>query len=178
MEPARAEQTAALDGAALSAAVEARMDSMLGRVRVEPGCQVYPLATSLPQRFAVRRVALVGEAAHLFPPIGAQGLNLGIRDVRQLVEAASRHREDPGADVVMDAYDRARRPDILARTGAVSLLNRSLLSDFLPMQLARSAGLAMLGAFAPLRGFFMREGLSPGSGFRALASSTREQVRR
>ena len=57
-------------------------------------------------------------------------------------------------------------PDILARSGAVDLLNRSLLSDMLPAQMVRSAGLGVLGSFAPLRAFFMREGLRPGSGFR------------
>lgn len=174
----RAEATATLDAGSLSREVEARMDSMLGKVVVDPGCQVYPLAASLPERFARGRVALVGEAAHLFPPIGAQGLNLGIRDIEQLVAIASDHRDDPGSELVMTAYDRTRRPDILARTGAVSLLNRSLLSGFLPVQMSRSAGLALLEAFGPLRGLFMREGLSPGSGFRSILSSAREQVRR
>ncbi|MBX3570263.1 MAG: UbiH/UbiF family hydroxylase [Rhizobiaceae bacterium] len=173
-----AEETARLSLESLSLAVETRMASMLGKVTVAEGCQVYPLAASLPDRFAARRVALVGEAAHLFPPIGAQGLNLGIRDVQNLVEVAARNRDDPGAARATAAYDRARRPDIVARTGAVSLLNRSLLSDFLPMQVSRTAGLALLGTFAPLRGFFMREGLRPGSGFRTIASSAREKVRR
>jgi 2-octaprenyl-6-methoxyphenol hydroxylase len=71
-----------------------------------------------------------------------------------------------------------RRPDILARTAAVSLLNRSLLSDMLPAQIARSAGLNLLGAVSPLRSFFMREGLKPGSGWSAMFSSADKQVRR
>lgn len=176
--PDEAERLAALDTDALSQAVETRMDSMLGKVEVEPGVQVYPLSFSLPVRFGRNRVALVGEAAHVFPPIGAQGLNLGIRDVTTLVEIARRYGADPGSPTALAAYDAARRPDIVARTGAVSLLNRSLLSDLLPAQIARSAGLAALGAFGPLRGFFMREGLAPGSGLRALASTVREQIRR
>ncbi len=154
------------------------MQSMLGRVTVDSRVQVYPLAVSLPRAFAQNRVALVGEAAHMFPPIGAQGLNLGIRDVQQLVEIASLNRIDPGGRTTLAAYDAKRRPDILARTGAVSLLNRSLLSDMLPAQLARSAGLGLLDAFAPVRAFFMREGLRPGSGFSSLFSGIREQVRR
>ena len=76
------------------------------------------------------------------------------------------------------AYDFKRRPDILARSSAVNLLNMSLLSDMLPAQMARSAGLGLLGSFAPLRAFFMREGLRPGSGFASLASSLGKQVRR
>jgi hypothetical protein len=65
-----------LDDDTLSSRIEKRMQSMLGRVSVEPGRQSFPLTASTPRRFAQNRVALVGEAAHIFPPIGAQGLNL------------------------------------------------------------------------------------------------------
>lgn len=176
--PAEAKQLADLDDEALSRRIEERMQSMLGRVSVEPGRQVYPLGATTPQRFAAKRVALVGEAAHVFPPIGAQGLNLGIRDVADLIDIATAHAGDPGAAKALSAYDTKRRPDILARSTAVNLLNRSLLSDMLPAQLARSAGLGVLGSFAPLRAFFMREGLRPGSGFGAAFEALREQVRR
>ena len=171
VRPETAQQLAALDDDALSRHIERRMQSMLGRVAVEPGRQIYPLSTSTPWRFAHRRVALIGEAAHVFPPIGAQGLNLGIRDIVDLTETASQNRTDPGAPKALLHYDFKRRPDIVARTGAVNLLNMSLLSDMLPAQIARSAALELLGRFAPLRAFFMREGLRPGSGFSALAGS-------
>ena len=176
--PRHAEELAAKPDAELSMLVEDRMQSMLGRVAVEPGRQVYPLSALLPVRFAKNRVALIGEAAHVFPPIGAQGLNLGIRDVADLVEIVSQHRDQPGSERMLAAYDARRRPDILARSGAVNLLNRSLLSDLLPAQLARSAGLGFLGGFAPVRAFFMREGMRTGSGFSTVLSSLREQVRR
>jgi 2-octaprenyl-6-methoxyphenol hydroxylase len=169
VRPETAEQLATLDDATLSAHIEERMQSMLGRVTVEAGRQIYPLAAVSSLRFARNRVALVGEAAHVFPPIGAQGLNLGIRDIFDLLETALKNRHDPGAPQALATYDLKRKPDILARSSAVNLLNRSLLSDMLPAQMARSAGLGMLGAFSPLRAFFMREGLRPGSGFAALA---------
>ncbi|HWK66763.1 MAG TPA: UbiH/UbiF family hydroxylase [Rhizobiaceae bacterium] len=164
VRPRTAEELAALDDEALSRRVEEQMQSMLGRVSVEPGRQIYPLAATLPARFAQNRIALVGEAAHVFPPIGAQGLNLGVRDVIDLVETASKYRDDPGSERSLSSYERKRRPDILARTGAVNLLNMSLLSNTLPAQIARGAGLGLLGSLAPLRSFFMREGLQPGSG--------------
>jgi 2-octaprenyl-6-methoxyphenol hydroxylase len=176
--PAQAEELAALDDGELSRRVEDRMQSMLGRITVEPGRQVYPLSAGLPARFAQNRVALIGEAAHIFPPIGAQGLNLGIRDIQELIDIASINIDDPGARAALAAYDRRRRPDIFARTSAVNLLNISLLSNIIPAQLARSAGLALLGSFAPLRALFMREGLRPGSGLRSAFSDLREQVRR
>lgn len=178
VRPETAQELAALDDDALSLHIERRMQSMLGRVSVEPGRQIYPLSTSTPWRFAHNRIALVGEAAHVFPPIGAQGLNLGIRDIVDLVEVASQNRTDPGSPKALLTYDFKRRPDIVARTGAVNLLNRSLLSDMLPAQIARSATLGLLGRFAPVRAFFMREGLQPGSGFSAIAGALREQVQR
>ncbi|WP_019171121.1 UbiH/UbiF family hydroxylase [Pseudaminobacter salicylatoxidans] len=173
VRPETADELMTLDDAALSRRAEERMQSMLGRVTVEPGRQIYPLSATLPRRFAKDRIALVGEAAHVFPPIGAQGLNLGVRDIQQLVEIASQHRSDPGSASALAAYDRSRRPDILARTGAVGLLNQSLLSNLLPAQILRSAGLSILGGFAPLRALFMREGLKPGSGLAALGATLR-----
>jgi 2-octaprenyl-6-methoxyphenol hydroxylase len=178
VKPETATDLAALDDATLSQRVEQQMQSMLGRVTVEPGRQIYPLSAVTPLRFARDRVALVGEAAHVFPPIGAQGLNLGIRDVDDLIGIARENRADPGAAKALAAYDFKRRPDILARSSAVNLLNMSLLSDMLPAQMARVAGLGVLGGFAPLRAFFMREGLRPGSGFAALAGGLGKQVRR
>lgn len=178
VRPETAAELSALSDGDLSRRIEDRMQSMLGRVDVEGGRQVYPLGATLPSRFAAKRVALVGEAAHVFPPIGAQGLNLGIRDVSDLIDIAMEHSDDPGSQAALARYDSRRRPDIMARTGAVSLLNMSLLSDMIPAQLARSAGLGMLGAFAPLRALFMREGLQPGSGLALAFSSLREQVRR
>lgn len=177
VRPETARELIDLDNDTLSLRVERQMQSMLGRVTVEGGRQIYPLSTSLPARFAQNRVALVGEAAHVFPPIGAQGLNLGIRDVEQLVGMASKHTDDPGSPSALASYDSARRPDILARTGAVNLLNKSLLSDMLPAQMARSAGLNFLGGFSPVRAFFMREGLRPGSGFSSIGSALRSTRR-
>lgn len=176
--PQKADELAAMDDPSLSRAVETMMQSMLGKVSVEPGRQVYPLSTAMPARFADRRIALVGEAAHVFPPIGAQGLNLSIRDVRDVVDTVRGAVGDPGADTVLARYDAKRRPDVMARAGAVNALNRSLLSDLLPAQLLRCAGLGLLGASAPLRSIFMREGMRPGSGLGAAGTALREKVRR
>lgn len=177
-EPGTAEELAALDDDQLSRRVEERIQSILGRVVVEPGRQVYPLSVTLPMRFARNRVVLAGEAAHVFPPIGAQGLNLGIRDVVDIVEIATKFSEDPGSPPCLSAYDRKRRPDIYARTGAVNLLNMALLSPSLPTQIMRGAGLELLGRLSPLRSFFMREGMEPGSGFAAVARHILPDFRR
>ncbi len=178
VKPERAEALKAMDNASLSEAIEARLQSFLGKVTVGPERQSYPLSGQYPLRFGQNRIALVGEAAHVFPPIGAQGLNLGLRDVEDLRAAVLSNPADAGSDQVLAKYDSARRPDIIARTGAVDALNRTLLSSFLPAQMARATGLAILDIAPPLRGLFMREGMRPGSGFGKLLGSIREKVGR
>ncbi len=162
--PETARLLAAMDDAALSAEVERRAHSILGAMEIDGPHQVYPMASMVAHRFAANRIALIGEAAHYFPPIGAQGLNLSIRDAAALVEIAAAWRErdeDIGADRALAAYDRARRPDVWSRTAGVDMLNRALLSDFLPVQLARGLGLYLAGRIPPVRRLLMREGITP-----------------
>ncbi len=172
--PAHAAELLELTRDQLAMRVEERMQSMLGAVTIDVDPQSWPLSGLVPTSFARNRVFLAGESAHVFPPIGAQGLNLGVRDVETLLETLPNDGMDLGSANVMSTYNRKRSPDIIARTGAVDALNRSLLSDFLPVQMIRSGGLELLRAFSPLRGFVMREGLRPGSGFRF----SRKDVRR
>ncbi|CAN7475227.1 UbiH/UbiF family hydroxylase [Phyllobacterium sp. LjRoot231] len=164
--PAHAVELLELTRDQLATRVEERMQSMLGAVTVDVDPQSWPLSGLVPTSFARNRVFLAGESAHVFPPIGAQGLNLGVRDIETLLETLPVDGMDLGTASVISTYNRKRSPDIIARTGAVDALNRSLLSDFLPVQIVRSGGLELLRAFSPLRGFVMREGLRPGSGFR------------
>jgi 2-octaprenyl-6-methoxyphenol hydroxylase len=168
MNPASVKEFETLAEAELSLRIEQKMQSMLGKISVDAPRQFYPLSGQTPVKFAARRVMLAGEAAHVFPPIGAQGLNLGLRDVAEAVLAASRSPDDPGSQLALNAFDSARRADILLRTGAVDMLNRSLLTGLLPVQMARGLGLGLLAALPPLRGLVMREGLRPGSGLRGL----------
>ena len=162
--PKEAERLFSLDDDALSVAAERQSHSIFGRVHVEPGRHLFPLAIERPQRYAQNRIALVGEAAHVVPPIGAQGLNLGLRDgvdIADTVRQAKAAGEDLGAPQVIARYGAARRADILSRTFMIDVANRSLLSDLLPMQSLRAVGMHLIGGIGPLRRLAMREGLSP-----------------
>ncbi len=148
----------------LSEAAERQSHSILGRVKVEPGRHLFPLAIEHIRQLAKARVALVGEAAHVVPPIGAQGLNMGLRDaadLADLVGGAMASGADPGSPQVLTRYDSARRADVFSRTFVIDMANRSLLSDFLPVQSLRAAGLHLIGSIGPLRRLAMREGLAP-----------------
>jgi 2-octaprenyl-6-methoxyphenol hydroxylase len=162
--PREAERLLAISDDELSEAAETQSHSILGRLRVEPGRHLFPLAIETSAPFARHRIALIGEAAHVLPPIGAQGLNMGLRDaadIAAIVDDAQATGSDPGAPSVLERYHQARRADVASRTFAIDLANRSLLSDFLPVQSARAAGLHLIGAFGPLRRLAMREGLAP-----------------
>jgi 2-octaprenyl-6-methoxyphenol hydroxylase len=164
VEPAEAERLAALPDDGLAEIVERRAHSIFGKVTVERGRGVFPLAVETAKRFAAARVVLVGEAAHVVPPIGAQGLNLGLRDaatIGELAVAARRDGADLGSPSLLSHYDRLRRPDIASRTAAVDMLNRSLLADFLPAHGLRGLGLYLLDRIGPLRRAVMREGVAP-----------------
>lgn len=159
--PSEATRLSDLDTTDLQDEIERMSHHILGRITVEIPLQRFGLGGMVARSIAGPRAALVGEAAHVFPPIGAQGLNLGLRDVAMLAELLAKHRDDPGDPQLLSKYESARRPDIVARTAAVDLLNRSLLTDFIAVQGFRSAGLYLAGRFAPIRKLLMREGVAP-----------------
>lgn len=165
VKPEQATQLLALDDAAFSATLEGELQGLLGSVAEITPRTSFPMQGLGTDRYGARRIALVGETAHAFPPVGAQGLNLTLRDIAALADIAGRAKargEDPGSDAVLAAYDAARRGDVKGRTTGVDLLNRSLLAGLGPIDLARGAGLHLLAAIGPLRRLAMRRGMGPG----------------
>jgi 2-octaprenyl-6-methoxyphenol hydroxylase len=164
LDPKASEELSALDDSELSDEIERASYSILGKIEVESGRGRFPLRVATARRFADKRIALIGEAAHVIPPIGAQGLNLGLRDaatISELAILANRSCQDIGTDDMLAHYDRLRRADVGSRALAVDLLNRTLLSDFLPAQSARGLGLYLIDRIGPLRRAVMREGVAP-----------------
>ncbi len=151
----------ALTDAALAARIEQQVHSLLGKMAIDGPRGLVPMGGLSVARFTSDRTALIGEAAHAFPPIGAQGLNLGFRDVRSLCDALGDAASSP-AEAVADglaAYERDRTTDVRLRTMAVDTLNRTLLSDMLPADFMRGAGLLTLANVGPLRRMVMRQGM-------------------
>ncbi|MGA7388841.1 MAG: UbiH/UbiF family hydroxylase [Pseudolabrys sp.] len=167
LDPVEADELTALDNAELAGKIERASHSILGKIEVEPGRGLFPLHVATARRFADKRIALVGEAAHVIPPIGAQGLNLGLRDaatISELAVVAYRDGHDIGRAAVLTNYDRLRQADVGTRMLAIDLLNRTLLSDLLPAQGARGLGLYLIDRIGPLRRAVMREGVAPAAG--------------
>jgi 2-octaprenyl-6-methoxyphenol hydroxylase len=158
--PAVAESLAVLEEASFRTALEERLQGLLGAVADIGPRGVFPLSGLSAEVAGRNRVALVGEAVHVIPPIGAQGLNLGLRDAACLADAVD-VGGDIGAPAVLEAYGRMRRADITSRIWTIDLLNRSLLSSAPPVQALRGLGLHILKAVGPARRLAIREGLSP-----------------
>lgn len=136
--------------------------SLLGDLTILGGVGAVPMGGLIARSAVAPRMALVGEALHAFPPVGAQGMNLGFRDAGSLIDlvsAAIGKGEDAGGTDLLAAYDRGRQVDAVSRTYGVDLLNRSLIADLLPLDLMRVAGLSAAATIGPLRRAMMRTGM-------------------
>jgi 2-octaprenyl-6-methoxyphenol hydroxylase len=143
--------------------LEDRLEGLLGAIGNLGQRAAYPLAGLAAERMGADRIALLGESAHVIPPIGAQGLNLSLRDAAVLAEQAATAKaagRDIGGPELLAAFHSARIGDVLARTVSVDLLNRSLLLDFLPVQALRGLGLHLLANVGSARRLAMLGGLS------------------
>ena len=131
-----------------------RLESDIGQFRMG-GMQV--------SQHGKGRLALVGETCHVFPPIGAQGLNLSLRDVADLEDclASVDLKNETELARALTRYDRHRHADIGFRTSGVDILNRSLIIPYLPVDLFRGASFLAVSALGPLRRAIIREGILP-----------------
>jgi 2-octaprenyl-6-methoxyphenol hydroxylase len=152
----------ALDDTDFSAEIQRRFGDSLGGIRVEGRRWSYPLVLRHAERYGDRRLALVGDAAHVVHPIAGQGFNLGVRDVAALAECivdARRLGLDVGAADVISRYERWRRFDVMALITVTDSLNRLFSNDLAPVRLARDLGLAAVNRLMPAKKFFMRHAM-------------------
>jgi 2-octaprenyl-6-methoxyphenol hydroxylase len=153
-----ADRLAALDDAAFLAELNERSHGLYGEITAAAPRAVWPATTQVATGLTARRTVLLAEAAHAFPPIGAQGFNLSLRDVEALASLCAK-ADDPGGEALTKAYARQRTPDILARTAGVDILNRSVRTEVRALRDLRRMGLSVLGNTPPLRRLAMKIGM-------------------
>lgn len=156
-----AERLANLSEPAFNAAATRRSCEVFGPLSLHGGRQVWPIISQRAQRFTAQRIALIAEAAHVVPPIGAQGLNMSLADLQCLLERAE-NTSDLGGAAMLDAYEAERARDIRLRVDGVDVLNRASMTNRPTLQSLRATGLAAAHDIAPLRDRLMRLGLGLG----------------
>jgi 2-octaprenyl-6-methoxyphenol hydroxylase len=172
--PQRASELMEFDDHSFAAEIQAMSHGDLGLVSDLCARQSFAMSGVRAEIFAKERVMLLGEAAHVVPPIGAQGLNMSFRDAADAIALIADARDngvDIGSDKVLSDYDRRRQRDVRPRQAIIDIMNRSLLSGYLPMEAGRVLGLAALTSFGPLRRFAMTVGLGSSSADRSEAES-------
>jgi 2-octaprenyl-6-methoxyphenol hydroxylase len=145
-----------------AAELHARFGDFLGAIEPIGPRWAYPLALMQAENYAARRLALVGEAAHVIHPIAGQGLNIGIRDIAVLAELivdARRLGLDIGDNAVLEPYDRRRRTDALILAGVTDGLNRLFSNTIPPIRLARDLGLATVNRLPPVKRLLMQHAM-------------------
>ena len=147
---------AALPRAEFEAELNARSAGVLGRLELVTRLTQWPIISQIADRFAAPHAALIAEAAHVVPPIGAQGLNMSLADLAALIELS---RDDPGGAESLAAYARRRRPEAYARLLGIDALNRASQAGARPLRDLRAAALGGLYGIAPVRRLMMRAGL-------------------
>ena len=135
-----------------------RSASILGDLQVSSPVRMWPVVTQRAKRMVAKRVALMAEAAHVLPPIGAQGLNTSLADVRVLIDLVQEGVE-PGSEAFLGRYAKRRESDIATRARVVDLYNRVCRSGEPPVQALRSLGLSLVHDISPLRQAVMRAGM-------------------
>ncbi|MEM7498172.1 MAG: FAD-dependent oxidoreductase [Pseudomonadota bacterium] len=163
--PVRMARLGTLDDAALGTELTADTLGIFGPLTLEGPRASWPIISQLALRFHARRMALVGEPAHVVPPTGAQGANMGVGDAEVLaglVAEAKAAGQDIGSDALLARYSRVRVPEVAARVLGVSALNGVVRSPLAPVQFLRRLGLGATTGIPPLRRAVMRAGMGAG----------------
>jgi 2-octaprenyl-6-methoxyphenol hydroxylase len=159
---AKANALMALSIDEFSQAATARSMNARGPLQLASERRCWPMQSMLADRFHAKRLALIAETAHIVPPIGAQGLNMSLKDVVALRQSICNAREagkDIGSVEVLEHYTRRRWPDVAARVAGASLLNVAAIGAVRPLRDLRLGTLSAIHNIAPLRRFAMKFGL-------------------
>ncbi|WP_373354181.1 FAD-dependent monooxygenase [Pseudoroseicyclus sp. CXY001] len=148
---------AALPEEAFAAAATERSAGVLGPLTLASPRQAWPIIAQRATALTEKRMALIAEAAHVVPPIGAQGLNMSLADLRALLDLAT--PESLGTPQMLAAYAHRRAPDIRTRIAGIDALNRAAIAGLPPLRDLRAAALQVLHGAAPVRHGLMRLGL-------------------
>lgn len=148
-----------LSVADFEAAMNMRSCQILGPLMLISRRTLWPIITQIAARMSAERVALLAEAAHVVPPIGAQGLNMSLTDLATLCDLAQAKPAELGSAEMLDTYHDARHRDIQTRVAGIDMLNRVSMLGGQTLRDLRAGALNAVYAIAPIRNTLMRAGL-------------------
>lgn len=155
----RAQELLNLPAEAFETAMTRRSCGLFGDLKLASRRTIWPIISQSAQRLNGERLALMAEAAHVVPPIGAQGLNMSLGDLSCLLELAQARPEGLGDAQMLADYHKARHNEILLRVKGIDLLNRTSMLAPRPLRDLRALGLNALYSLAPVRKTLMQMGL-------------------
>lgn len=125
----------------------------LGRFQAASTRYAYPLSLMQVKQFAAHRVICLGNAAQSLHPIAGQGFNLGIRDIKGLLDilVGKGKEADPGEFSVINAYKKVRTQDKESVIAATDALVRVFSNQYLPFTIARNLSLIALNHNSALK---------------------------
>lgn len=147
------------DVAAFEAEATARSADLYGPLKLVTRRTAWPIISQMANQLSAERTALVAEAAHVMPPIGAQGLNTSLKDLSALLDRVQAAPGDPGDAQILDGYARARSADIKVRIAGIDALNRTSMAGQPMLQGLRNFGIRALHHAGPVRRGLMELGL-------------------
>jgi len=153
---------AALETDAFEAAMTERSAGLYGPLRLISRRSVWPIISQIAERMAGTRLVLVAEAAHVVPPIGAQGLNMSLADLTVLLDLAMADRVGLGGHKMLEAYHKARHGEVRARVAGIDALNRASMVESQSWRDMRLRALRAFYSVKPVRVGLMRAGLGTG----------------
>jgi ubiquinone biosynthesis UbiH/UbiF/VisC/COQ6 family hydroxylase len=138
--------------------VESASAAVAGRLELITGAAGFRLRRQRVDRLVEPRLALIGDAAHNVHPLAGQGVNLGLRDARELASVLRERgaQSDCGDYGLLRRYERARKEDILALEAITDGLEKLFSAPAVWMARLRNLGLTLVDLQPPLKTALVR----------------------
>lgn len=151
--PQRIAELKRLSHQKLAEQIEQAFPARLGKIQVQTRAS-FSLTRRHAQQYYKQGIVLVGDAAHTINPLAGQGVNLGFKDVKlllDLVKKAVVNGEDISRESIWQSYQRKRKPDNLLMQTGMDLFYKGFKQDLLPLKILRNSALVAIDKLSPLK---------------------------
>lgn len=161
VSPEKSAELLALTHEAFCARVSEASNHTLGELQVITPPAAFALRVLNLAHLTKPRLALIGDAAHNVHPLSGQGVNLGLRDVRELAKVLSqRGALDCGDISLLRRYEKARQGDIMSMQLTTDTLKNLFVNDNPLLRTLRNVGLDATNRIVPLKKMLVRHALN------------------